>query len=410
MDEFINILKHSLGDTSCYRWAEAEPAANTDSLLQALDEMRRKNILCDVTLKVGPEEVPMKAHRNILAASSGKFNSIFMDKPKATKAAVSREPELMELFLNFVYTRKVCLNEDNALKILKLAKDLQCDDLVEECSHFIRKFIDIKNCVKVLLLACKKNFGNLVESAEKFIVENLEKVEASNLDFGDLPVDVMLRLIEHPAAVICEKNCQENEKKLFMLIWNRIRHSEQEKQKYMAHLLQSIHLPKMDQDILEYIENIAGENPQLQGIIMRAKKTPSALEIIEWYLPRYKSKGTVKITENETALVVDETHETKYYSPIVLIQGFPWLIFAIKTDGQSELHLHSPSKVEEMGFGHKIIAEATYKKKKSGGEVVQVGPNIYFRNVAQKRPSALTTINCCNVKLTITVKFEGASG
>ena len=349
----------------------------------------------------------MRAHRNILAASSGRFKDIFMHQP-ITKAAVGREPELMELFLNFVYTRKVSLDKDNALKILKLANDLQCNDLVEECSHFIRKFIDIKNCVKVLLLACKKNFGNLAESAEKFIVENLEKVEASNLEFGDLPVDVMLHLVEHPAAVICDKNCQENEKRLFMLVWNRIRHSEQEKQKYMAHLLQAIHLPKMDQDILEYIENIAGENPQLQEIIERAKIAPSPLEIIEWYLPRYKSKGTVKITENETALVVDETHETKYYSPSVLIQGFPWLIYAIKTDGQSELHLHSPSKVEEMGFGHNIIAEAIYKKKKSG-ETIQVGPNIYFRNVAQKRPSALTTINCCNVKLTITVKFDEAS-
>ena len=115
MDEFINILKDSKGDTSCPRWTEAEPAANTDSLLQSLDKMRRKDVLCDVTLLVGPEKVPMRAHRNILAASSGKFMEMF---PSVTDASVrtlkSFDPELMELFLNFIYTRKVCLNKDNA--------------------------------------------------------------------------------------------------------------------------------------------------------------------------------------------------------------------------------------------------------------------------------------------------------
>ena len=411
MDEFINILKDSKGETSCPRWTEAEPTGNTDNLLKALDEMRRKDILCDVTLLVGPDRIAMRAHRNILAASSGRFKDMF---PSVTDASVrtldSFEPELMELFFNFVYTRKLSLEKGNALKILKLANDLHCNDLVEQCSHFIKKFIDIKNCVKVLLLAYQKNFRYLVESAENFIVENLEKVEASNLEFGDLPVDVMLRLVEHPAAVLCDKNCQENEKKLFLLVWNRIRHSEQEKQKYVAHLLEAIHLPQVDRDVMEYIENIAGENPQLQEIIARAKKAVYASEIKEWYLPRYKSKGTVKITENETALVVDETHETKYYSHSVLIQGVPWLIYVMKTDGQSVLHLDSPSKVAEMGFGHKIIAEATYKTpKKIGGETVQIGPNVYFQNKERKCPSAPTTINCDSVKLTITVKFEGVS-
>ena len=412
MDEFINILKDSRCETSCPRWTEAEPTGNTDNLLKALDEMRRKDILCDVTLLVGPDRIAMRAHRNILAASSGRFKDMF---PSVTDASVrtldSFEPELMELFINFVYTRQLSLEKGNALKILKLASDLQCNDLVEQCSHFIKKFIDIKNCVKVLLLAYQKNFRYLVESAENFIVENLEKVEASNLEFGDLPVDVMLRLVEHPAAVLSDKNCQENEKKLFLLVWNKIRNSEQEKQQYTAHLLQAIHLPQVDGDLMKYInEKIAGENSQLQEIIARAKKPVSPSEIKEWYLPRYKSKGTVKITENETALVVDETHETKYYSHSVLIQGVPWLIYVIKTDGQSVLHLDSPSKVSEMGFGHKIIAEATYKTpKKSGGETIQIGPNVYFQNKARKSPSAPTTINCDNVKLAITVKFEGVS-
>ena len=261
--------------------------------------------------------------------------------------------------------------------------------------------------MKVLLLAYQKGFGYLVESAENFIVENLEKVEALNLEFGDLPVDVILRLVEHPAAVISDKNCQDNEKRLFMLVLNRIRHSEQEKQKYMAHLLEAIHLPQVDRDVLEYIENIAGENPQLQAIIAKAKKPVDASEIRDWYLPRYKSKGTVKITENEVPLHFDETRETKFYSPSVLIQGVPWLVYVIKNDSQSVLHLDSPSKVEEMGFRYKMIAEATYKTpKKIGGETIQVEPNVYFQQEAQKRPSAPTAINCDNVKLTVTVKFE----
>ena len=85
MDEFINILKNSRGETSCPRWTEAEPTGNTDNLLKALDEMRRKDILCDVTLLVGPDRIAMRAHRNILAASSGRFKDMF---PSVTDASV----------------------------------------------------------------------------------------------------------------------------------------------------------------------------------------------------------------------------------------------------------------------------------------------------------------------------------
>ena len=378
----------------------------------ALDKMRQDDFLCDATLLVGPQKVLLRAHRTILAASSGKFKTMFQSNSSMSVLTLdSFNPKSIEFFLNFIYTKNVDLNKDNAPKILQLANDLQCDDLLLECSRVIQKCIDVKNCVKVLTLSYEKNFGHLVESAANFIVENLEKV-AKNLDFGDLPVEMMLQLVKHPAAVIIDKNAAENEKKLFMLVWDKIKYTDSQKEKYMADLLEAIHLPQMDRETFGYIETNAGEIPKVKEIIAKAKNPVEVTEIREWYLPRYRSKGTVSIKENAVDLTPDKTLATKHYSQSILIQGVPWIIYIIKTDDQSVLHLDSLSNVTEMGFRHKMIAEATCKppkKKGEKGDEIQVGPNVYFQNEAQKRPSPPTTINCDNAKVTITVKFETTS-
>ena len=155
-------------------------------------------------------------------------------------------------------------------------------------------------------------------------MENLEKV-AKNLDSGDLPVEVMLLLVKHPAAVI-DKNAAENEKKLFMLVWDKIKLTKSEKEKYMADLLRAIHLPQVDRETLGYIATHADEIPEIKGIIVRAKNPVGTTEIREWYLPRNRSKGAVNIKENAVDLTLDETHATKYYSQSILIQGVRWFI------------------------------------------------------------------------------------
>ena len=357
----------------------------------------------------------MNAHRIILAAFSQYFKSMFS---QGTSESLETEvhlkfiddPELMKIVLRYIYSGYADLTKANVHKILILANFLSSSDLVWECSCLIRKFINVKNCVKILLFAYQNNLQLLQEWCGAYVVENLEKVSDTNMDFGDLPVDVLLHLIKRPAAVVIEKPA-ENEKKLFMLVWNRIRHSAEEQKNYMKALLEAVHLPQLDAETLAYVETNVSPLSDVTELIQNAKAAKtggSTKEDREWYLPRYKSKGVVKITENAADPLIVDDAEFRYYSQCILIRGFPWYVYAEKKDEKSVVHLGSPVDVEKHGLPYKVIAEATHKAKK-GAENLEIGPNTYYMNVAEKKPSVQTVYNLENLKITISVKFEGAS-
>ena len=387
-------------------------------MYNSLQQLRMENYLCDVTLVVG--FVRYDVHRVILAASSEYFKNKFRKgSPESMHKEVHLnsidDPDLLKIFLNYIYSGKAELTRTNAHKILMLANFFGSTDLVAECSSFTRKFINVKNCVKILQFAYQNNLELWKEWCGSFVVENLEKVSGSNLDFGDLPVEEVLQIIKHPAAVISEKSPAENEKQLFMLVWNRIRHADAEKLKYLKQLLEAIHLPQLDAETMNHVQEwVQKDQPEdVMSLIEEAKKAKkqfTTIEEREWYLPRYKSKGTVKITENKDPHIFDNAEITSHYSQCILIRGFPWFVSVEKKEDKNVFHLESPRAIEKMGLSGKMVAEATYKTtKKGGGENFEIGPNIYYMGVAEKNPCTQTSSNLENMKITINVKFEGAS-
>ncbi|XP_012677840.2 zinc finger and BTB domain-containing protein 24 [Clupea harengus] len=104
-----------------------------DTILNKFDMLRKKDILCDITLIV--EQVHFKAHKALLAASSEYFSSLLMavDSPSTAQAVYQLEGMAAQAFgavLEFIYSATVCVEQSAAEQLLSTARFLGVTDLL----------------------------------------------------------------------------------------------------------------------------------------------------------------------------------------------------------------------------------------------------------------------------------------
>uniref|UniRef100_A0A3B1JAT5 Zinc finger and BTB domain containing 38 n=1 Tax=Astyanax mexicanus TaxID=7994 RepID=A0A3B1JAT5_ASTMX len=93
------------------------PATHPLMVLSRLSEQRSSGLFCDVTIVV--EDIKFRAHRNILAATSGYFRNAFTASETCLSSQVLELPDLKSdvfaIILNFIYSSKVetASQEDN---------------------------------------------------------------------------------------------------------------------------------------------------------------------------------------------------------------------------------------------------------------------------------------------------------
>ena len=117
------------------------------------------------------------------------------------------------------------------------------------CCEFLKTFTNVQNCVQLLDIAVKLDIIELKKNSILFIVDNLPGVNKD--DLYALPVELLLEIIQHPAACMAEGDGIESEKQMFYLIWDKIKTLQEEaKVKYIPKMLKAIHLPRTDKDFL----------------------------------------------------------------------------------------------------------------------------------------------------------------
>ncbi|KAM9316638.1 zinc finger and BTB domain-containing protein 24 [Gastrophryne carolinensis] len=105
---------------------------HTHSLLCCLEEQRRKNFLCDITVIV--DGVQFRAHKPVLAASSEYFAIMFADEGDVGQSFYVMEgvvSEIFEILLQFIYTGKIKANESVLRQVVASAHVLKVDSLVK---------------------------------------------------------------------------------------------------------------------------------------------------------------------------------------------------------------------------------------------------------------------------------------
>ncbi|XP_066536384.1 zinc finger and BTB domain-containing protein 24 [Hoplias malabaricus] len=112
-----------------------------DTILNKFDTLRRREILCDITLVV--EDVHFKAHKALLAASSEYFSVMFTAEDQDNPSIYKLDGMAAKTFaavLEFIYSAKVSVEESNTAQLLDVARLLKISDLVKAHAelHFNR--------------------------------------------------------------------------------------------------------------------------------------------------------------------------------------------------------------------------------------------------------------------------------
>ncbi|XP_033025447.1 B-cell CLL/lymphoma 6 member B protein [Lacerta agilis] len=117
---------------------------HSGDVLMNLNELRKRHILTDVTLRVGG--CPLQAHKAVLTACSGFFYSIFLGQGGHEVSVLtlpsSIEPAGFQALLDFMYTSRLILTPGTVPAVLAAASYLQMEHVVESCHRFIQASYD----------------------------------------------------------------------------------------------------------------------------------------------------------------------------------------------------------------------------------------------------------------------------
>lgn len=116
-----------------------ESSVHSANVLLSLNDQRRKDVLCDVTVLV--EGQPFRAHRAVLAACSSYFHARVVGQADA-ELSISLPGEVtvkgFEPLIQFAYTAKLSLSQDNVDDVCRSVEFLGVHDIEESCFQFLK--------------------------------------------------------------------------------------------------------------------------------------------------------------------------------------------------------------------------------------------------------------------------------
>ncbi|XP_036885554.1 transcription regulator protein BACH1 isoform X2 [Sturnira hondurensis] len=126
----------SLSESAAFAYESSVHSAN---VLLSLDDQRKRDVLCDVTVLV--EGRRFRAHRAVLAACSSYFLSRVVGQADA-ELSIALPGEVtvkgFEPLIQFAYTARLLLNKDNVDEVCKCVDILGVHDIEESCFRFLK--------------------------------------------------------------------------------------------------------------------------------------------------------------------------------------------------------------------------------------------------------------------------------
>ncbi|XP_043938673.1 kelch repeat and BTB domain-containing protein 4 [Protopterus annectens] len=154
-------------------------------------------LFADVTISVEGREFQL--HRLVLSAQSCFFRSMFTSN---LKEAHNRMIELkdvsaavFQLLVDYIYHGTVKLKVEHLQEMYEVADMYQLTALFEECSRFLARTVDVKNCLQVLFLADQHSDQELYTAAKHCAKMHLSQLLETE-EFLSLPVRLLTDIVK----------------------------------------------------------------------------------------------------------------------------------------------------------------------------------------------------------------------
>nr|XP_039274732.1 uncharacterized protein LOC120348630 isoform X1 [Styela clava] len=152
-------------------------------LMTSLNSLREQNFLCDFDVKVGNKS--FRAHRCVLAASSGYFKAMFSSKMKECHNGFIDMKDVdqngISQCIEFMYKGGASLKMKYVQHILQASNLLQMVGLTNFCFHYLQTNLSRTNCLSVINLAQAYNRHDIKKQAEQVLITNFKLVISSEM-------------------------------------------------------------------------------------------------------------------------------------------------------------------------------------------------------------------------------------
>ncbi|KAI4816995.1 hypothetical protein KUCAC02_009291, partial [Chaenocephalus aceratus] len=240
----------STGSMNIYLFHKSSYA---DSVLMHLNSLRQQRLFTDVLLHAGSRSFP--CHRAVLAACSRYFEAMFSGGLRESQASEvdfrdSLHPEVLELLLDYAYSSRVVINEENAESLLEAGDMLEFQDIRDACAEFLERNLHPSNCLGMLLLSDAHQCIKLSELSWGMCLSNFPTI-CKTEDFLQLPKDMVVQLLSH------EELETEDERLVYEAALNWINYDLEKRHCHLAELLRTVRLALLPAIFL--MENVSTE-------------------------------------------------------------------------------------------------------------------------------------------------------
>ncbi|XP_044050495.1 kelch repeat and BTB domain-containing protein 4 [Siniperca chuatsi] len=162
-----------------------------------MDLCLEDGLFADVTITVDSKEFHL--HRLVLSAQSSFFRSMFTSNLKESH---NRSIELkdvsatvFQLLIDYIYHGTIKLRVEELQDTYEMADMYQLTALFEECSRFLSRTVEVKNCLQVMWLADRHSDQELYTAAKHCAKIHLTQLHLTE-EFLNLPLCLLLDIIK----------------------------------------------------------------------------------------------------------------------------------------------------------------------------------------------------------------------
>ncbi|CAC5393327.1 BTBD3_6 [Mytilus coruscus] len=144
------------------------------SRLECTMYMLEKEIMCDVTFRVGTEQSIIKAHKNRLASRSPVFFTMFEGSCPEKRDVIVPDISVatFNIMLKYIYSDVLDLSFDNILEVLYVAEKYMLSTMKDECNNLLLSSVETLNAPEVFNVASFFHLEDLKNKSLEHIKKN----------------------------------------------------------------------------------------------------------------------------------------------------------------------------------------------------------------------------------------------
>ncbi len=221
-----------------------------------MDLARKNGSFCDITLLIGPEKHPIKAHKVFLSLDSDYFKAMFTTNLKEGSQSEIELP---------------------TIDITRAANLFCMSKLLENCIAHIQERIGYTNCIEILEFAEQISNIKLKNCAKDYFIQNFDEVSSTSLDIMNMTPSLLLEIIGDKTSI--DGDPSRNEEKLFHIGFTNLQmKSDVVYETLLPQLLKLVRLPLVNSKPLYVLKNKVKNIQEANLLVEKALDVKSAMK------------------------------------------------------------------------------------------------------------------------------------